>query len=386
VVARARNSGLRFVGIGAGLLVCLAAGALASIAVATSGKSGASAAYYYYCPGGGAGSNYGYCPPTTTTPNSPPVYTAPDDQFSDEGETKSFDLGSFSDSDNNGPWQVTVTWGDGSPPETFAVATEGNLPPRTHTYAEDGNYTVTVTVKDAANGADSGTFMVTVRNLAPSCGPIVASPAAVAVGTPVLATSPFTDPGIEDTHTGVYNWGDSSTSSATIVEASGSGTATGSHTYSATGFYTVTLTVTDDEGDSGTCRFQFVLVFGKSAGGTFVIGDLNSAVGTPVYFWGAQWWQRNSLSGGPAPASFKGFANTPTLPACGTRWSTRPGNSSDPPGTIPALMAVIASSSISKSGSTISGNTPHIVVVQTNPGYAPNPGHPGTGRVVGVVC
>ncbi len=49
-------------------------------------------------------------------------------------------------------------------------------------------------------------------------------------------------------------------------------------------------------------------------------------------------------------------------------------------------MAVIASSSISKSGPTISGDIPHIVVVTTNPGYAPNPGHPGTGSVVAIVC
>lgn len=32
-------------------------------------------------------------------------------------------------------------------------------------------------------------------------------------------------------------------------------------------------------------------------------------------------------------------------------------------------MAVLVSSSISKSGWTISGNSPHIVIVQTNPGY-----------------
>jgi hypothetical protein len=54
------------------LLACAAAGALASIAIAKSGRGAASAAYYYYCPGGGAGSNYGYCPPTTTTTPPPP--------------------------------------------------------------------------------------------------------------------------------------------------------------------------------------------------------------------------------------------------------------------------------------------------------------------------
>jgi len=129
------------------------------------------------------------------------------------------------------------------------------------------------------------------------------------------------------------------------------------------------------------------LQFGFLASGSFVIGDGNAAVGSDVTFWGAQWAKHNSLSGGAAPRSFKGFADTTTNPpACLAGWSTDPGDSSDPPDTVPQFMAVIVSSSIDKSGSTISGDTVHIVVVQTNPGYAANPGHAGTGKVVAVIC
>jgi PKD repeat protein len=256
--------------IAATLLACLAAGALSSIAIARSTGSAASAAYYYYCPGGGAGSNYGYCPPTTTTPNAPPIVTAGPNQTSDEGENKSFTLGSFSDANNNGPWEVRVTWGDGSPAETFADATEGTIPNRSHTYDEDGVYTVTVRVEDAGGASDTDTFQVTVGNLPPSCGPIVAPLAPVAINTLVTATAPFTDPGVEDTHTGSMAWGDGSSSAATIVETNGSGTATAAHTYTAPGVYTLTLTVTDDENASGTCSFQFIVVFDPSAG--FVTG------------------------------------------------------------------------------------------------------------------
>jgi len=135
---------------------------------------------------------------------------------------------------------------------------------------------------------------------------------------------------------------------------------------------------------SSTSALVFCVVAG---GGNFVIGNNNAAVGTSVTFWGAQWWKRNSLTGGTAPASFKGFEKSPPTVTCGTSWTTSPGNSaSPPPGPLPALMAVIVSSSISKSGSTISGNTVHIVLVQTNPGYAPNPGHAGTGTVVAQIC
>ena len=153
---------------------------------------------------------------------------------------------------------------------------------------------------------------------------------------------------------------------------------------------TNTATVKGDQPDpdpsnnsSSTSAFVFCVV----ADGNFVIGDKNAAVGTAVTFWGAQWWKLNTLSGGPAPAAFKGFENEPAAATCGTYWSTDPGNSPPPPpGPLPAYMAVLVASSISKSGPTISGNTPHVVVVKTNPGFAPDPGHSGTGTVVGQIC
>ena len=123
------------------------------------------------------------------------------------------------------------------------------------------------------------------------------------------------------------------------------------------------------------------------ASGAFVIGNGNAAPGSQVTFWGAQWWTSNTLSGGQAPASFKGFAaNTANPPACGSSWSTGPGNSSNPPATIPQFMEVIVSSSVSKSGPSITGDVAEVVLVETNPGYAGDPGHPGTGTVMAVIC
>ena len=138
---------------------------------------------------------------------------------------------------------------------------------------------------------------------------------------------------------------------------------------------------------SGTTTVTGLLVT-QLASGSFVIGDRNATVGNPVTFWGAQWSQPNSLSGGPAPASFTGFASTTpnNTPRCGDTWTTDPGTSSNPPRSVPEFMAVIASSSISKSGPTISGNTPEIVIVKTDPGYRPDPDHPGTATVVAVLC
>ncbi|HEV3070726.1 MAG TPA: carboxypeptidase regulatory-like domain-containing protein [Solirubrobacteraceae bacterium] len=138
---------------------------------------------------------------------------------------------------------------------------------------------------------------------------------------------------------------------------------------------------------SGTAAEQ-VLSITLLSSGSFVIGDQSAQVGTAVTFWGAQWWKLNSLSGGTAPSSFKGFANsTPNNPPhCGDRWTSATGNSSNPPSSVPGLMAVIASSSITESGETISGNAPKVLIVKTGSGYAPNPGHAGTGTIVAQVC
>jgi TolB protein len=122
--------------------------------------------------------------------------------------------------------------------------------------------------------------------------------------------------------------------------------------------------------------------------GSFVIGDQNATVGNTVTFWGAKWSSLNSLSAGGVPSAFKGFAtHTPNNPPnCGDRWIGEPGNSSQSPAMVPQYMALIASSSIIQSGSTISGEAAKVVVVKTNPDYAPDPSHPGTGTVVAIAC
>src|SRR5207302_5452160 len=132
-----------------------------------------------------------------------------------------------------------------------------------------------------------------------------------------------------------------------------------------------------------------VLVFAYAAGGTFVIGDGSAAAGASVTFWADTWSTQNTLSGGQGPASFKGFANTlsSTPPACGGTWTSDPGVSSGPPpAPLPGYMALVVSSSVSKSGSTVSGNITLIVIVKTDAGYAPDPLSHGTGTVVAVLC
>jgi hypothetical protein len=122
--------------------------------------------------------------------------------------------------------------------------------------------------------------------------------------------------------------------------------------------------------------------------GSFVIGDLDAVIGRRVYFWGSQWADHNHLSQSSPSSAFRGFANSigGTIPNCGDVWQSDPGNSSGPPSSVPSFINVIASSSIGMSGPVISGNDRKVVVVRTDLGYRPSPGHAGTGVVISITC
>jgi hypothetical protein len=156
---------------------------------------------------------------------------------------------------------------------------------------------------------------------------------------------------------------------------------------SAVGSYAVTAALTNPS-CTGSPATGTLVIFGYvSGGGSFVIGDKSASSGGTETFWGAQWAKSNSLSGGSAPNSFKGFAaQAAATPQCGGTWLSDTGNSSGPPAAVPAYMAVVVSSSVTQSGSKVSGNIVQVVVVKTNPGYAPDPSSVGTGTIVAQVC
>ena len=125
--------------------------------------------------------------------------------------------------------------------------------------------------------------------------------------------------------------------------------------------------------------------------GLFVLGDVTAAQASAtdtVTWWSHSWWLENSLTNGPAPAAFKGFATdfSSDTPTCGDTWTTGPGNSPHPPADVPDVITVLVSDAITKDGDTISGNVVRVVQVATDPGYGPDPGHPGTGKIVATLC
>jgi PKD repeat protein len=97
--------------------------------------------------------------------------------------------------------------------------------------------------------ASTDTGEVTITNVAPTVNAITL-PAQIAQNTPFTATATFSDPGSGDTHSGVWDWGDATTSPAT----QSGGAFSNSHTYTQAGNFTIKLTVTDDDGEAGTAQ------------------------------------------------------------------------------------------------------------------------------------
>ncbi len=312
-----------------------------------------------------------------------------------EGRSFTAQVATFTDVDTNATaadYSASISWGDGGTSAGTVTGGGGSFTVTgSHTYAEEGSRQVTVTITDVDNASNSANTTSTATITDAS---LTASPACAATSLRSYngSTATFVDAaspsGTLSDFSASINWGDGSTSAGTVSGSNGGPySVSGSHTYATTGSFTITTSITDVGGATAT-TFCSTLGFSFApGGGSFVIGAQQGVVGTSVTFWGAQWAKDNSVSGARVPRSFKGFAEDPSTPACGVDWSADPGNSTPPPsGSLPAFMGVIVTDSPDKTGSAISGHVVHIVVVRTDPGYAPNPGHEGTGTIVATVC
>ena len=226
-----------------------------------------------------------------------------------------------------GEYSASIDWGDGGPP-TSGTITGGNgsfSVDGTHTYSEEGSYAITVTITDIDNAANSAAVTdaasVADAPLTANCANV---PNSLQSFNGTVANLIDANPiGTLSDFSATIDWGDSSSSAGTL-SGSGPFTVSGSHTYSTTGFFTITTSIKDVGGSTATTACKVLVFAFAPGGGSFVIGDNNSGNGTSVTFWGAQWWKLNSLTGGAAPASFKGFALNPPTPSCGDRLEHRP--------------------------------------------------------------
>ena len=166
-----------------------------------------------------------------------PVADAGQDVSANEGDAITF-AGSVAGS------YATVEWnfGDGT------TDTSGLTP--THTFADDGNFTVTLTATDAGGLADSDTLLATIANVAPS---ITSTPTTTAVEDSQWSYMPTaTDPGVNDVLTWSLGAG-----APTWLTISPVGTITGTPPLGSYG--TVSIVVNVDDGDGGTDTQTFTL-------------------------------------------------------------------------------------------------------------------------------
>jgi Bacterial Ig-like domain (group 3) len=296
------------------------------------------------------------------------------------GRTVSFSFGTQScsgvtDASGNASCSITPNQAAGSYPLTASFAGDAFYAP-----SSDTSRTFIVTLEESAVTSTSSLQLFAANGTATLSSVLTDPIDGVAVsGKPVTMT---------------LGSGGSAQSCTATTDGSGTATCAISPVTVPLGPQPVTDNFAGDAFYKPASNLQSALVYANLANGSFVLGDMTAASAlatTPapaVNWWGAQWWKNNQLSGGTAPAAFKGFANTltPAPAACGGTWTTDPGNSSGPPSSVPSFMSVIVSSKVTQSGSTISGNIPEVVIVKTNPGYAGNPGHAGTGTIVAVLC
>jgi hypothetical protein len=208
-----------------------------------------------------------------------------------EGQSlNAIQVASFNDPASDGTtgsYAATINWGDNT------TATSGSIAPGgasftvsgSHTYDEEGTYTVTVTITDAGGSSITAFSTTSVGVVAPTAG--LSGPALGVPGQPRTFTFTATHPSQADTQAGfIYNvnWGDGTAQAPDILTiprttGNGAGVAT-DHVYTTPGAYTVSVTATEDGGStsppvSQAISVQQVVMEGNSlaVGGSLAGGD-----------------------------------------------------------------------------------------------------------------
>jgi IPTL-CTERM motif len=171
-----------------------------------------------------------------------------------EGVTFNGTVATFSEADTSrlpGSFSTSIFWGDGTTTAGTVSGGSGSFAVSgQHTYADEGAFPMTVTVFEVgglgASSSSLGTVTVTEADVL-SGTPVAISPFQGAPFTGVVAT--FTDAdtaNVASDLVATIDWGDGHTSPGTVSGGGGSFAVSGSHTYAASGSFTVTVTLADD--------------------------------------------------------------------------------------------------------------------------------------------
>ena len=199
-----------------------------------------------------------------------------------EGAAFSGTVAMFTDSDTSltsVDFTTVIDWGDGTTTPGSVTGSAGSFTlDGNHTYADEGSYSVTVTVTDSTGASASSISSATVTDEALSGTPVALTAiAGQSFSGPVAG---FTDANLgaaTTDFTAVIDWGDGSTTAGT-VSAGGTGAfdVSGTHSYIKAGSYTISSTITDDGGQSTTAT-ESVTVSTPVSSGTPVCGTISTS-------------------------------------------------------------------------------------------------------------
>jgi PKD repeat protein len=176
-----------------------------------------------------------------------------------EGAAVRLDASASSDPDGD---PVTFAW-------TFGDGSTGTGATPTHTYADNGTYTVHLRVTDSHGAFATAMTTVTVSNVAPTVAAFAG--ASLLQGERYAASGTFTDPGA-DSWTATVDFGDGTGAQSLVLVGSRFDLG---HRYGAAGTHTVTVTVVDEDGGRGT-RTATVTVATPQQGIQTVVTSINA--------------------------------------------------------------------------------------------------------------
>ena len=186
---------------------------------------------------------------TVNAVNDPPTATVSAPSSSPEGAavTASANVSDPDDASFTYAWSVTK---NGSP---YANGSGASI---TFTPDDNGSYLISVIVTDGSGATGSASATTTVTNVAPAITSATLSSASIDENGSATISGTFTDPGSDDTHTVIVNWGDGT---ATLSLPKGSRAFSLTYQYlddapsgTASDVYAISITVADDDGGAAT--------------------------------------------------------------------------------------------------------------------------------------
>ncbi|MFO0937166.1 MAG: PKD domain-containing protein [Gemmataceae bacterium] len=121
------------------------------------------------------------------------------------------------------------------------------------------NRTVKVRVTDAYGASDVATAVINVTNVAPVVSPLTLSAPAIDENGVLTVNGSFSDPGVADSHTITFVWGDGSPNTV-LTPSVGTRSFTATHRYldnptgQPNGQFPISVTIADDDGGNGTAN------------------------------------------------------------------------------------------------------------------------------------